>query len=198
MPDPKTIATYDAKADEYIKLTGRDKPDASLQAFIDLMPDGGHVLDLGCGPATASAHMRAVGLVPDPVDASQGMVDIANQTHDIGARLATFDDISGKDIYDGVWANFSLLHAPRDALPRHLTALHNALRPAGTLHIAMKTGTGAERDAIDRLYTYVTVAELKELLAHAGFRVTHTHEGTERGMAGTIDPFVVMRARKDA
>ncbi|MEM9788149.1 MAG: class I SAM-dependent methyltransferase [Pseudomonadota bacterium] len=198
MPDPKTIATYNAKADEYIKLTGQDKPDASLQAFIDLMPDGGHVLDLGCGPATASAHMRAVRLVPDPVDASQGMVDIANQTHDIGARLATFDDISGKDIYDGVWANFSLLHAPRDALPRHLIALHNALRPAGTLHIAMKTGTGAERDAIDRLYTYVTVAELHDLLAHAGFRVTHTHEGTERGMAGTIDPFVVMRARKDA
>lgn len=197
MPDKKTIATYDAKAADYVKLTDTDGPDATLQAFIDLMPKGGRVLDLGCGPATASAHMRGAGLVPDPVDASQGMVDLANQTHDIGARLATFDDVDAEAVYAGVWANFSLLHATREDLPRHLMALHRALRPHGILHIGMKTGTGAQRDAIDRFYTYLTVDELRGLLTAAGFVITYTKEGAERGMAGTLDDFVIMRAQKD-
>ena len=196
MPDKKTIATYDAKAADYIKLTDTDAPDATLQAFIDLIPKGGRVLDLGCGPATAAAHMRKAGLVPDPVDASQGMVDLANQTHDIGARVASFDDIDAVAEYAGVWANFSLLHAPREDLPRHFTALHKALLPQGILHIGMKTGAGVERDKIDRLYTYVTVAELRQMLESAGFQITFTKEGAERGMAGTMDDFVIMRAQK--
>ena len=198
MPDAKTIATYDAKAGDYVKLTGTDAPDAALLAFIDLIPSGGHVLDLGCGPATASAHMRDAGLVPDPVDASQGMVDLANQTHDIGARIATFDDIDETAAYEGIWANFSLLHASRAALPRHLAGLYQALKPGGFLHIGMKTGTGTERDAIDRLYTYVSVTELESLLSNAGFQVTNIREGAERGMAGTLDAFVLMWGQKDA
>ncbi len=198
MADEKTIAIYDAKAADYARLVTMDTPDASLQAFIDLIPAGGRVLDLGCGPAAASAHMRAAGMDPDPVDASQGMVDLANQTHDIGARLATFDDIDAEAAYAGVWANFSLLHAPRDALPRYLAALYRALAPGGIIHVGMKTGEGAGRDGIDRFYTYVTVAELEGLLTGAGFTVSFTKEGHEKGMAGTMDPFVIMRGRKHA
>ncbi len=62
----------------------------------------------------------------------------------------------------------------------------------------MKTGDGAERDVLDRLYTYVSVPELQGLLEGAGFTVNDIKEGEERGMAGTIDPFVIMRGRKNA
>ena len=124
------------------------------------------------------------------------MIALANETHEIGARLGTFDDIDAEDFYDGIWANFSLLHAPRADLPRHLAALYRALKPGGIFHIGMKTGEGSARDGIDRLYTYVTIAELDALLATAGFEIVDTREGTERGLAGTIDPFVIMRARK--
>jgi SAM-dependent methyltransferase len=152
------------------------------------------VLDLGCGPANASAFMREAGLVPDPVDASAGMVRLANERYGIGARLATFDDIGGVAEYDGVWANFSLLHAARGDLPRYIAALHRALKPGGIFHIGMKTGTGEARDGIDRLYTYVGRDELTGLLTDAGFTVTDTTEGTEVGLAGTNDPFIICRA----
>ncbi|MCG3269253.1 class I SAM-dependent methyltransferase [Yoonia sp. I 8.24] len=196
MPDQDTIATYNAKAADYAKFNKTDHPDADLQAFIDIMPKGAHVLDLGCGPASASAHMRDAGLLPDPVDAAQGMVDLANQTHAINARLARFDDITAIATYDGVWANFSLLHAPRAALPGHLQDICNALKPGGIFHIGMKTGTGKARDAIARLYTYVEVVELKDLLHAAGLTVVFTREGVGKGLAGTNDPFVIMRAKK--
>jgi len=197
MPDAKTIAFYDSAADRYDNLTATDRPSQSLMAFMALLPSGATVLDLGCGPARASANMRAAGLHPDPVDASQGMIDLANATHDIGARLLTFDEVDMIAAYDGIWANFSLLHAPRDDLPRIFAALAAALRPHGIIHVGVKTGTGQARDHIDRLYTYFSVSELHALLSAAGFAVLATQEGHEVGCAGTDDPYVIVRARKN-
>ena len=197
MPDAKTIAFYDGAADRYANLTKTGAVGPLLQAFMALLPANAHVLDLGCGPARASRHMRDAGHYPDPVDASQGMVDLANNTHDIGARILTFDEVDMVAAYDGVWANFSLLHAPHKDLPRIFAALGTALRRDGVLHVAMKTGTGEARDKIDRLYTYVSVAELHELLADTGFSVLETIEDHEVGCAGTDDPYVAVRARKN-
>lgn len=198
MADAKTIAIYNSKAADYAASFASDAPDKTLQGFIDLMPTGARVLDLGCGPGTASAHMRSAGMDPDPMDASEGMIALAREHYDLPVRLGTFDDISGTAIYDGVWGNFSLLHAARPDLPRYFKALATATKPDGILHVGMKTGDGTKRDAMDRLYTFVTVSELHGLFKDAGFTVTFTKEGAERGMAGTIDPFVIMQGRKNA
>jgi SAM-dependent methyltransferase len=193
--DARTIAVYDSHAAAYAERFRTAEPEPALQAFIEALPTGARVLDLGCGPGNASAFMRAAGLVPDPVDASPAMVALANDRHAIGARLATFDEIAGEADYHGVWANFSLLHAPRADLPRHFAALYRALVPGGLLHVGMKTGTGEARDGIDRFYTYVGRAELAGLLKAASFTVIAVDEGEERGLAGTLDPYIVMRAR---
>ena len=198
MPDAKTIAFYDSAADQYANLTRTGTPGGLLKSFMALLPPNAEVLDLGCGPARASAHMRDAGFRPDPVDASQGMITLANETHQIGARLLTFDDLDMVAAYDGVWANFSLLHAPVADLPRHIDAIAQALRLGGIFHIAMKTGEGEARDAIDRMYSYVTVSALQSMVEVAGFTVLGIDEGHEVGCAGTDDPFVTMRARKNA
>lgn len=197
MADKRTLDLYDDKAADYADLVGSAEPDAQLRAFMDALPAGADVLDLGCGPAFASVMMRDAGFNPDPVDGSIGMVTMANDRFDIGARQLLFDDIDMVAAYDGVWANFSLLHAERDDLPRHLFALAVALRDGGILHIGMKTGTGNMRDRIDRFYTYVTEAELTGLLEDAGFSVIGTDTGASAGFDGTVAPWVVMRARKN-
>jgi SAM-dependent methyltransferase len=197
MVDARTIAFYDSAADRYDNLTKSGAPDGDLRDFMALLPEGARVLDLGCGPARASVHMRAAGFDPDPVDASEGMVTLANEAHDIGARRMTFDGLDAEAEYDAVWANFSLLHAPRTDLPRHLAAIARALKPGGIFHIGMKTGDGDLRDGIDRFYTLVGVAELNGLVTDAGLTVIATREGEAKGCAGTIDPFVIMRARKN-
>jgi len=193
--DPGTIAAYDAHAAAYASRFGAAGPDDPLRRFIAGLPAGAQVLDLGCGPGHASAFLRAAGMRPDPVDASAAMVALANQRHGIGARLGTFDDIDAVAAYDGVWANFSLLHAGRADLPRHLAALYRALMPGGLLHIGMKTGAGEARDRFGRFYSFFSRDELAGLLADAGFTVIAEAAGAERGLAGTLDPFVILRAR---
>ena len=197
MVDRETIAVYDDRADEYAKMLNKQAPDPQLVAFMNLLPDGGRVLDLGCGPATSSAHMRDAFFRPDPIDASAGMVMLANETYDINARVMTFDEIDMVAEYAGVWANFSLLHDPRTDLPRHFSALAKALLPTGIISVGMKTGTVDERDKIGRMYTYVTVPELSGLLQDAGFTILAVDEGEGIGLAGDLAPWVVIRARKD-
>ncbi|MBU2359786.1 MAG: class I SAM-dependent methyltransferase [Alphaproteobacteria bacterium] len=194
MTDPRTIAVYDARANAYAALE-TDTPRPSLLAFIAALPPGGAVLDLGCGPGSAAAHMMTAGLHVDAIDASQAMVALA-RARGVPARVAGFDDVAGTAIYDGVWASFSLLHASRTDLPRHIGAIADALRPGGLFHIAMKTGTGTRRDPIDRLYTYVTEAELRSLLCDGGLIPVDVRTGVDKGLAGTDDPFIVIQARK--
>ena len=85
----------------------------ALRIVMSLLPAGANVLDWGCGPAASSFHLKAAGFNPDPVDASPEMVAIANDRFGLSARVGTFDDPVPEGRYQGVWANFSLLHAPR-------------------------------------------------------------------------------------
>jgi len=196
--DEKTIAVYDAKADEYAThFNAGGKPDAQLLRFMAALPHGGRVLDLGCGPARSARHMLDAGFDVDAMDASQSMVRVAAQVNNVTARLGTFDDITQIAAYDGVWANFSLLHAPESRLPEYVKAIARALRDGGGFHIGMKVGTGMERDVIERRYTYVTPSFLDGLLADAGLHVVATDEGRDVGLAGTNDPWVVKMAVKN-
>jgi SAM-dependent methyltransferase len=184
MTDRDTIDVYNARVGEYAKLEPSTTPSETLAEFMAALPDGGHVLDLGCGPGTSSRHMVRAGLRVTAMDASEEMIALAAQIDGVTARHATFDDVAEVAVYDGVWANFSLLHAPRADMPRHLSAIHAALKPGGAFHIAVKAGTGAERDSIGRFYTYYTEAELTGLLRDAGFTPGPYRRGRDKGLSG--------------
>lgn len=192
MSDKETIDVYNARAADYAGNFSRTEPDQDLRTFMDAVTPGGHILDLGCGPGNSAAMMQAVGFTVEASDASPEMVRIARETHKINASLATFDDIAGTDIYDGIWANFSLLHAKKTDMPRHLAALRTALRPGGVFHIGLKTGDDAARDKIGRMYTYYQEDELKNLLTRAGLIPCTSRTGAEAGLDGTVAPFIIV------
>jgi len=194
--DPETIATYDARATAYAEHFSNTAPDADLQAFIDALPDGGDVLDLGCGPAHSAAMMQRAGLCVTAWDASAEMVALARRLHGIEAEQKTFDALEYQQTFDGVWANFSLLHAPRQDFRRHLKAIHAALKNGGLLHLGLKTGTGSKRDTLGRLYTFFTPTELTDHLHSTGFTPIASRQGREVGLAGTEDPFIILRATR--
>ena len=199
MTDHETLDIYDARADDYAKLVSTDlKADKHLRHFLDLLPENADVLDLGCGPGNSAAIMAREGHNATATDASAEMVKLARKHAGITVRQEVFDDITGTDIYDGIWANFSLLHADPDRLNDHIAALVTALRPGGVFHIGMKTGDGTRRDSIGRRYTYVTYDSLTDLLASAGLTPIQHWTGEDKGLSGDIDPWLIMQARNHA
>jgi SAM-dependent methyltransferase len=192
--DSKTIETYDAKAQEYVNLFSTDRPSRQLRDFIAALPKGGKALDLGCGPGNSAAMMRDAGLQVAAIDASPKMVELGREKYGLDIRLGSFDDVTETAVYDGIWASFSLLHAPRADMPRHLSAIHKALKPNGILMLGMKTGTGEKRDHLGRMYTYYSRENLDNLLQTAGFTPASHFEGSEMGLAGDVEPFIIITA----
>ncbi len=197
MRDARTIAVYAAEAQRYAAIEMTPDQKGALDLFLSMLPPHAHILDLGCGPGHHAAHMMAQGHRVDAIDATQAFVDAA---HVLGvpARLASFDDITGTALYDGIWASFSLLHAPRTSVPRHIAALVQALRPSGAFFLGMKTGTGAARDALGRRYAYFSERELTDMVIAQGLIVTQTAADSAAGLLGSVDPYVLILARKPA
>ncbi|MCM2562609.1 class I SAM-dependent methyltransferase [Lutimaribacter sp. EGI FJ00015] len=197
--DDETLRVYDARAAEYARVTHTDTPGPLLAAFITALPPGARVLDLGCGPGVDAGHMAAAGLVVEALDASAAMVAQARKRHGVAARQADFDDFvaEGHDgAYHGIWANFSLLHAPEASLPAYLAAIHDALRPGGQFHIAVKSGTGSRRDELGRIYTYYTPDGLATLLSNTGLKPLAHAAGREPGLDGKPADWIAIRATR--
>ena len=193
MTDTQTLAVYDAKIEDYLRLT-QAPPSKSLLAFIRAIPAGTRVLDLGCGPGLAAAEMARQGLQVDATDGSPKMVAAAANHPGVTSQLATFDALPKGATYHGIYANFSLLHASRTDFMRHILACHTALHPEGILHLGMKLGIGEKRDPLGRFYTYYSTEELAEVLTQAGFTITYQREGKELGLAGDVEPFIMVTA----
>lgn len=194
MSDSQTISVYEARAAGYADLGISPAHAAALENFISALPLKSHILDLGCGPGQHARAMMDQGHSVDAIDATPAFVEAA-EALGVTARVATFDDITAHNAYNGIWASFSLLHAPRADVPRHIKALAHAIKPGGAFFLGMKIGTGEERDSIGRHYCYFAEAELQHMLTDVGLIITQSVTGKEAGFAGTLDPFTLIHAK---
>ena len=121
---------------------------------------------------------------------------LAQKLFGLVVRVATFHMLDAREVYDGIYANFSLLHAPKSEMPAHLRRISVALVPGGLLHLGMKTGDGEKRDAIGRFYAYYTESELEGLLADAGLEIETRNYGEDMGLDGMMAPWIILTARK--
>lgn len=195
MSDRETLDVYDAQADDYVRMmTDEAAKDIRIAEFIAACPVGGDVLDLGCGPGTYARLMAEAGLNVTALDGSAEMARRAAEIPGVDARHGYFEDVSDENAYDGIWASFSLLHAPRAAFPGHLDRLRRALRPGGVFFIGMKTGTGEGRDDLGRFYTYYSADDLDAGLRRAGFTPVRHWTGYGKGLSGQYDGWIVIAA----
>ena len=128
MTDTKTISYYDASVDAYIDMVSRDKPDADLQSFIDTVPKGGTVLDLGCGPGNSAAMMQAAGLIAYATDASAEMVRAA--TNALASTQHRHASMNWQTLQNTTASGpiFLCCTAPKFEMPANLTRIHTALK----------------------------------------------------------------------
>lgn len=173
-PDAATLAFYDREAPAYAERAAGWADAPELARFVAALPPGGRALDLGAGSGWAAAAMAAAGLDALAMDASAGLLAEARRRHGVATRLGRFADLDDDAAFDGVWAHFSLLHAPKAEMPGHLARVFRALKPGGLFYAGLKAGAGEARDRLGRLYAYWDAREIAGLLRAAGFADVET------------------------
>lgn len=193
-PDETTINVYNEKTADYKKMTKSPAEISVEKDFAAHIPVGGCVLDYGCGPGRSAEYFAECGLETHAFDASVEMVKLAKKHNGVKVWQGSFGDFAAKDAYDGIWASFSLLHAPRRDMPNLLNTIHGALKPEGKLFLGLKLGTGEARDALGRLYTYYEKEELEKVLKTGGFTWDSHITGAGKGLDGTVSKWISVLA----
>ena len=194
--DPQTLAFYEAEAGAYV--TARPEDVAShLSAFLDLLPPGGAILELGCGGGIDAAYMIERGFVVEPTDGVAAMAAQAEARLRRPVKLMRFDELDAHDAHDAVIASASLLHVPRESLPDVLARIWRALKPGGWHLASYKTGGDEGYDELGRYYNRPSAALAEMLYRAAGDWVVYdVEESFEPGYVGKPSAWLKITARK--
>lgn len=135
-----TIDYYNTHAESFVSATVDAEMGPLLSVFLELLPDGGRVLDWGCGSGRDSLAMMRAGYDVLPADLSDAMADATEALTGLMVRRESFADLDDEGVFDGIWASASLLHVPSKELPGALARAVRALKPGGVLYVSFKYG----------------------------------------------------------
>lgn len=153
MPDDATLGFYGDNAQTYARET-RGAPPLMLRAFLDALPPGARILELGTGSGRDARVMIERGFALTATDGSEALAREAAGYLNHPVEIMRFEQLDAADVYDGVWASASLLHVPAGELVDVLACVHRALVPGGLFVASFKAGDGPGHDGLGRYYNY--------------------------------------------
>lgn len=157
--DAQTLDFYAAEATAYAERP-REAEHRRIDLFVEKLPAGARILELGCGGGQDSGEMLARGFDVVPTDGSAELAAEAQKRLGRPVRVLLFEDLTEIAAYDGIWAHACLLHAPRPALPGIIDLIHTALKAGGVFYASFKAGEAEGRDGFGRYFNYLSKDEL--------------------------------------
>jgi SAM-dependent methyltransferase len=196
MADPRkemVRAGYDRMAAEFVEWGARvegDARDPFLADFMELLPPGGSVLDLGCGAGVPSTRRLAETFRVTGADISEVQIGLARENVP-AANFVCADvlDLALADAsFDGVAAFYSISHIPREEHPRVFSLVRRWLRPGGVFVASLGVGDIAgwtgEWLGVPMFFSSHDAVTNRRLLAEAGLEVVEAEVVTMREPEG--------------
>ena len=158
--DPGKAADYVAKTKDLV---------VNLDPFLSKLPSGVppsslRILDAGCGSGRDTKAFMDRGYRVEAFDASAALVEKARELTKALVIQCLFQDFFvTSPRYDGIWAQASLLHVPRAALPDVIFHLADSLVFGGLLWATFKYGAEPTIDNRGRFFTNMTEDSAKAL-----------------------------------
>ncbi|WP_047152135.1 class I SAM-dependent methyltransferase [Aneurinibacillus tyrosinisolvens] len=174
-------ASFDKLANKTgMKWRHRELTIQFVSAF-QMLLGGNRVLDLGCGAGHDALRLKRYDLQVQGLDISEVMLEHAKQqVHGVEFIQGDFRQIpTGDGLYDGVWANASLIYLTAEDLHRALDEVCRVMKPDGVFFSSYRIGEGAQ--VIDNIFCQMYgEQEVEQILRSHGFRIfDRTRTGTE-------------------
>lgn len=169
----ETMLTYAVNPVAYEKKT-RENLDKGirvrLERFSSLL-NGKKVLDIGCGPGVHVEWFREKGFDAIGIDLSDAFLQLCSEKG-LNVRKMDMENINfWPHSFDGIWAVSSLLHLPKEKIPRVVKSWARLLKPNGVLFVSVKEGEGEgyRQDMLNggrnKWMSYFSEEELKNLFS---------------------------------
>jgi SAM-dependent methyltransferase len=193
-----TLSHYNEHADSFWEGT-RDHDvsqnrDALLQHIRGVAPF--RILDFGCGPGRDLKVFRDLGHEAIGLEGAERFVELARNYSGCAVWQQDFLKLQlPPESFDGIFANASLFHVPRQELPRVLRDLWAALKSEGVLFSSNPRGENEEGWNDDRYGVYYNLETWLNLVIAAGF-VEITHYYRPPGVPREQQPWLASVWRK--
>ena len=138
----KTIDYYNQNAAAFVQGTAGAEMSAIRDRFLRGIPDGGVILDLGCGSGRDSRAFMDAGYRVVMVDGSEALCRAAEKLTGQKVVLSLFQDYHPEEetAFDGIWACASLLHLESEEIRAVVKRLAGSLRGGGSFYMSFKYG----------------------------------------------------------
>src|SRR6056297_2658876 len=136
---------YSVNYKAYAERTFAVDPAGFLTPFLDLLPPGASLLDVGCGAGRDLLWFKKRGFQVTGFEKSPGLADLARKNAGcdvIEGDFETFDFSAFS--FDGILASAAFVHIPHDRLPDVIANICPALVKNGLIYTSLKKGEGAE------------------------------------------------------
>ena len=135
-----TLDYYNQQAEEFVNSTV-DVDFSNIQnQFIEMLPKGSTILDLGCGSGRDSKAFKNAGYKVIALDGSEELCKIASKHIGQEVICSTFQDLELSEEIDGIWACASLLHLEKEEIIYTINKLSKNLKQDGILYASFKYG----------------------------------------------------------
>ena len=171
-----TIRHYDQNAAAFWEGTRDHDVSQNYAALLEAIPGEPpfRLLDYGCGPGRDLRYFRDLGHEPVGLEGSQAFAAMARDHSGAEIWIQDFTEPDlPKDRFDGIFANASLFHVPRERIGAVLQAILASLVPAGILFSSMPRGNDEEDVAGKRFGVYYRDETWLTLVKKAGFEPIH-------------------------
>ena len=160
-----TISYYNHNADQYFQDTVDVDMSECCDRFIKYVVSGGKVIDIGAGSGRDTKYFKDSGFDVEAIDASEELCKLATEYSGIEVQCERIQDWYPKGIYDGIWANASLVHLSIEEIEEFIFRVSNHLNVDGVLYISMKKGIDTGYDSNGRYFTSFSEENVQQIVA---------------------------------
>lgn len=158
-----TIEYYNRNAARFLEDTAGVEFAEIQNVFLNLLPEGALILDFGCGSGRDALEFLKRGYQVEATDGSEEMCRAAAELTGLAVRQMLFQELDGKEKYDGIWACSSILHLSKPELEDVLERMTAALKKNGIIYTSFKYGV-FEGERNGRYFTDFTEKTFTEFI----------------------------------
>jgi len=160
-----------------------------IAMFSSRLPQGGSVLDVGCGPGLPFTKMLVEqGFKVTGLDIAETMIENARaNVPQAEYVVASITELDMSNAFDGVFSSYSLLCLSPEQFKEACSRIANSLRPGGIFFISVNEPGPEGHDESENIHVTLgqtmysrayTEKEILDIVTPLGFEVVECHRET--------------------